>query len=224
MSIFERFTRRGASTAPPADDGVIFRTSLSAHGRTPNTPLLGLSHLHVESAALGGFADGKTNHVHLAARSPSSKDAKKSGRGSRLIQFVTRTSRSTGGSGRTRRGKKPQTGKAFLRELDLETREVQKELRSSLNRQLWGDQLWLATTTPSVGRRLRLKLHRGHKGEWIHHPEHWYYEDCECCGQPVKGGWHEYWARTCAICGKFETRDKIPTTQKGRFRWLRGRN
>jgi hypothetical protein len=225
MSFFERFTQRGGSTAPSVDDGVIFRTSPSAPGPIQIAPLPESSYPYAEYVRLDGRVDSVSPRD--STEPTSGPIANESGSGSKLTRFATQMSKSIGGFGRKRKGKKPQTAESFSRALEAEMKSLGEELRSSVNRQLMGDPYWHAIKKPKLRERIALKLHRKygkHGGEWIHQPEHWYYEDCECCGQPVKNGWNEYWWRKCPTCGKFERVDKIPTTRKRRFRWPRRRN
>lgn len=140
------------------------------------------------------------------------------GRGSKPTRLGTLWSRSIGAFGTMLRGKKKRTISPFLDTLNREMSAAVADIRRDVQHQVWGDQaLWHARRMPRFW-KIRKKWHK-HSGEWAKREETWWYEDCECCGQPVKHGWDEDWWRTCDVCGAYESRDKIPTTRKGRFSW-----
>lgn len=221
MGFFGRIIRRGARPAPSVDAGDTSSTSASEGGPILTTPsqyrlCLDAGLVKPEESEDPIFLRGSGVGFNL-----SNSNVKTSGSESRRTRFATLLSRSIGAFGIKRKGKKPRTAQSFSDVMRQEMQLVEKELRSSVNRQLMG-QYWQATKRPSLKKRVVLKLHRKHKGEWEHHPECWYYEDCPECGQPTKEGWNEYWTRKCTTCGKYEQVDTIPVRhEKGGFPWIR---
>lgn len=93
------------------------------------------------------------------------------------------------------------------------------DMRKDVNRQLWGG-FKISPKYPWVVKKAIAAYHRAHKlrgkhqGQWFHAAGYEdSYEDCECCGQPVKEpGRAEYWYRNCIICNHYEQRDTNPNS------------
>lgn len=214
MSIFGKLTRRGGSTAPAVDAGDPSQTSLSEDGPTSYTLPPSPSPPSVESVKHDASGEMTGLRVLLA---PIPTPLPPSGLDSRPTQSGWRRLVSTIAYGLRLRSKKPQTSRSFSDALRAETSALAEEMARDYQRQSYGDSLWHARRLPKFW-RIRKHFHH-HSGGWDRCEYREWYEDCECCGQPVKEVRPEEWIRRCEVCGAYESRDKIPATQKRRFRW-----